>query len=127
MDPQKHKQMVSMMFAASAKSEEDISKMTPEERKTYLQSRLKQKLNINSLQRQNSYQKTKIQEKLQEKVAENSEVKAEVKPGKNAKKNAKKREKEKAKKVLSEIVTEEKITEVKSDDGSESDYSSDKE
>ena len=45
MNPQQ-KQMLNMMYASTAKTEEELNKMTPDERKEYLRSRLHQKMNI---------------------------------------------------------------------------------
>jgi ribosome-binding ATPase YchF (GTP1/OBG family) len=73
MNPQQ-KQMLNMMYASTAKTEEELNKMTPEEKKEYLRSRLQQKMNIGGLQRRTNFQKTQIQEKLQ---ANTEEVKVE--------------------------------------------------
>jgi len=125
MNPQQ-KQMLNMMYASTAKTEEELNKMTPEEKKEYLRSRLHQKMNIGGLQRKTNFQKTQIQEKLQgntEEVKADGEEKPTVKS-----KSAKKREKARMKK-LSELLQNnggEKQTEVKKSE-SESDYESDKE
>ena len=89
------KQMMSMMYASTAKTEEEIKLMTPDEKSDYLRSRLHQKLNIGSLQRKSNTQKTKMQEKLQGESEENTSDT--TNKSKSSKKNAKKREKERVK------------------------------
>jgi len=125
MNPQQ-KQMLNMMYASTAKTEEELNKMTPEEKKEYLRSRLHQKMNIGVLQRRTNFQKTQIQEKLQANAGE-AEEKEEEAPKKKSK-SAKKREKERMKK-LSELLQKKdgvQPAEVKKSE-SESDYESDKE
>jgi len=125
MNPQQ-KQMLNMMYASTAKTEEELNKMTPEEKKEYLRSRLHQKMNIGGLQRRTNFQKTQIQEKLQgntEEVEADGDEKPNVKS-----KSAKKREKARMKK-LSELLQKNggaQPAEVKKSE-SESDYESDKE
>ena len=125
MNPQQ-KQMLNMMYASTAKTEEELNKMTPEEKKEYLRSRLHQKMNIGGLQRRTNFQKTQIQEKLR---GTSGEAEADGEEKQNVKsKSAKKREKARMKK-LSELLQKnsgEKQTEVKKSE-SESDYESDKE
>jgi len=120
MNPQQ-KQMLNMMYASTAKTEEELNKMTPEEKKEYLRSRLQQKMNIGVLQRRTNSQKTQIQEKLQATSGE-VEVDGEEKP-KAKSKSAKKREKERMKKLQNAGA---QLAEVKKSE-SESDYESDKE
>jgi len=123
MNPQQ-KQMLNMMYASTAKTEEELNKMTPEEKKEYLRSRLHQKMNIGGLQRRTNFQKTQIQEKLQSNAGE-AEADGEEKPKKS--KSAKKREKERMKK-LSELLQNQsdgQSVNVKKSE-SESDYESDK-
>ena len=125
MNPQQ-KQMLNMMYASTAKTEEELNKMTPEEKKEYLRSRLHQKMNIGVLQRRTNFQKTQIQEKLQA-ISEDAEKKEDEAPKKKSK-SAKKREKERMKK-LSELLQKNhsaQPAEVKKSE-SESDYESDKE
>ena len=124
MNPQQ-KQMLNMMYASTAKTEEELNKMTPEEKKEYLRSRLHQKMNIGGLQRRTNFQKTQIQEKLQATSGE-AEAEGEVKPKKS--KSAKKREKERMKKLAELLQTNDgtQPVEVKKSE-SESDYESDKE
>lgn len=124
MNPQQ-KQMLNMMYASTAKTEEELNKMTPEEKKEYLRSRLHQKMNIGGLQRRTNFQKTQIQEKLQATSGE-AEAEGEEKPKKS--KNAKKREKERMKKLAELLQTNDGSppVEVKKSE-SESDYESDKE
>lgn len=125
MNPQQ-KQMLNMMYASTAKTEEELNKMTPEEKKEYLRSRLHQKMNIGVLQRRTNFQKTQIQEKLQANAGEADEKEEET-PKKKSK-SAKKREKERMKK-LSELLQKKdgvQPAEVKKSE-SESDYESDKE
>ena len=126
MNPQQ-KQMLNMMYASTAKTEEELNKMTPDERKEYLRSRLHQKMNIGGLQRRTNFQKTQIQEKLQAN-AEGEDEKEEEAPKKKSK-SAKKKEKERMKK-LAELLQKEgvqpaEVKRIKSE--SESDYESDKE
>ena len=123
MNPQQ-KQMLNMMYTSTAKTEEELNKMSPEEKKEYLRSRLHQKMNIGGLQRRTNFQKNQIQEKLQATSGE-AEAEGEEKPKKS--KNAKKREKERMKK-LAELLQNNDGTqpvEVKKSE-SESDYESDK-
>jgi hypothetical protein len=123
MNPQQ-KQMLNMMYASTAKTEEELNKMTPEEKKEYLRSRIHQKMNIGGLQRKTNFQKTQIQEKLQANTGE-AEVEGEENPKKS--KSAKKREKERMKK-LSELLQNQgggQSVNVKKSE-SESDYESDK-
>ena len=124
MNPQQ-KQMLNMMYASTAKTEEELNKMTPEEKKEYLRSRLHQKMNIGGLQRRTNFQKTQIQEKLQATSGE-ADAEGEVKPKKS--KSAKKREKERMKKLAELLQTNDgtQPVEVKKSE-SESDYESDKE
>jgi hypothetical protein len=114
-----------MMYASTAKTEEELNKMTPEEKKEYLRSRLHQKMNIGGLQRRTNFQKTQIQEKLQATSGE-ADAEGEEKPKKS--KNAKKREKERMKKLAELLQTNDgtQPVEVKKSE-SESDYESDKE
>lgn len=125
MNPQQ-KQMLNMMYASTAKTEEELNKMTPEEKREYLRSRLHQKMNIGGLQRRTNFQKTQIQEKLQVTSGE-AEAEGEEKPKKKSK-SAKKREKERMKK-LAELLQKNdgaQPADVKKSE-SESDYESDKE
>jgi len=139
MDPQKHKQMVNQLFENSAKSQEELDKMTPEERKEYLRGRLKQKLFFNGASRQSTQQKKKLQENIQEKMDESTNAgNGDGQVSKKTEKNRKKRDKKKAAKMA--MMTAEKMAErsteadkVTSDDedvvivkrDSESDYESD--
>ena len=68
MDPQKQKQMVSQLFDSTAKSQEELDKMTPEERREYLRGRLKQKMFFNGVSRQSMQQKKKMQDKMEEAI-----------------------------------------------------------
>ena len=120
MNPQQ-KQMLNMMYSSTAKTEEELNKMTPDEKKEYLRSRLQQKMNIGGLQRKTNFQKMQIQEKLQGASGE-VEVEGEEKP-KAKSKSAKKREKERMKKLQNAGA---QLAEVKKSE-SESDYESDKE
>ena len=100
MDPQKHKQMVNQLFENSAKSQEELDKMTPEERREYLRGRLKQKLFFNGASRQSSQQKKKLQENIQEKMDESTNaVNGDGQVSKKTEKNRKKRDKKKAAKM----------------------------
>jgi hypothetical protein len=120
MNPQQ-KQMLNMMYASTSKSEEELNKMTPEEKKEYLRSRLHQKMNIGGLQRRTNFQKTQIQEKLQGNTGEEEE--APKAKSKSAKKNEKERMKKLAELLQNPSVPEE-VKRIKSE--SESDYESDK-
>jgi len=127
MNPQQ-KQMLNMMYASTSKTEEELNKMTPEEKKEYLRSRLHQKMNIGGLQRKTNFQKTQIQEKLQANTGEENGEGEEAKP---KSKSAKKREKEKMKKMAELLqkggVQPKDFTEQVKKSESESDYESDKE
>jgi hypothetical protein len=122
MDPQKQKQMVSQLFDSTAKSQEELDKMTPEERREYLRGRLKQKMFFNGVSRQSSQQKKKMQEKMEE---------AEATPtiSKTAEKNKKKKERKRA--AMAAAKAAEQPIEDDNDDvvivkrESESDYESD--
>ncbi len=127
MNPQQ-KQMLNMMYASTAKTEDELNKMTPEEKKEYLRSRLHQKMNIGGLQRRTNVQKTQLQEKLQE--SSNADANTEEADTPQPKsKSAKKREKERMNK-LAELLKKDGIqqkdlpAEVKKSE-SESDYESD--
>jgi len=121
MNPQQ-KQMLNMMYASTAKTEEELNKMTPEEKKEYLRSRLHQKMNIGGLQRRTNFQKTQIQEKLQGNTGGEEEEAPKAK-SKSAKKNEKERMKKLAELLQNQGVPEE-VKRIKSE--SESDYESDK-
>jgi hypothetical protein len=127
MDPQKQKQMVSQLFDSTAKSQEELDKMTPEERREYLRGRLKQKMFFNGVSRQSTQQKKKMQEKMEESTkqpVEEADTSATL--SKTALKNKKKKERKRAAKA-----PEEAVIEAVNDDvviverESESDYESD--
>ena len=126
MNPQQ-KQMLNMMYASTAKTEEELNKMTPEEKKEYLRSRLHQKMNIGGLQRRTNFQKTQIQEKLQGNAGGDEEKEEEAPKAKSKSAKKKKNEKERMKK-LAELLQNQGVSEevkrIKSE--SESDYESDK-
>ena len=100
MNPQQ-KQMLNMMYSSTAKTEDELNKMTPDEKKEYLRSRLHQKMNIGGLQRRTNFQKTQLQEKLQESsdANANTEEADAPQPKSKSSKSSKKREKEKMKKL----------------------------
>ena len=129
MNPQQ-KQMLNMMYASTSKTEEELNKMTPDEKKEYLRSRLHQKMNIGGLQRKTNFQKTQIQEKLQANTGEEN-GEGEGEEAKPKSKSAKKREKEKMKKMAELLqkggVQPKDFTEQVKKSESESDYESDKE
>ena len=135
MDPRKQKQMVSQLFDSTAKSAEELDKMTPEERKEYLRGRLKQKLFFNGASRQSMQQKKKLQEKMEEATNEGDKDDSPV-IGKNSEKNKKKKDKKRAAKAVEqatkavEQLKEEKENDIDDDivivkRESESDYESD--
>ena len=128
MNPQQ-KQMLNMMYASTSKTEEELNKMTPEEKKEYLRSRLHQKMNIGGLQRKTNFQKTQIQEKLQATTGEEN-GEGEGEEAKPKSKSAKKREKEKMKKMAELLqkggIQPKDFTEQVKKSESESDYESDK-
>ena len=66
MDPHKQKQMVSQLFENTSKSQDELDKMTSEEKREYLRGRLKQRMFFNGVSRQSSQQKKKMQEKMEE-------------------------------------------------------------
>ena len=129
MDPQKQKQMVSQLFDSTAKSQEELDKMTPEERREYLRGRLKQKMFFNGVSRQSSQQKKKMQEKMEESTKNPEETEATPTISKTAEKNKKKKEKKKAE--MAAAMAAEQAIEDDNDDvvivkrESESDYESD--
>lgn len=127
MDPQKQKQLISQLYESSAKSEEELSKMSPEERREYLQSRLKQKMFFSSTARQSMNSKKQIQEKMQEKLEEASEKKSDVKTEAQKERNRRKRQKKKEKLNAKDNELGDDVVVVNSPDenGSESDYHSD--
>lgn len=96
MDPQKQKQMVSQLFDSTAKSQEELDKMTPEERREYLRGRLKQRMFFNGVSRQSSQQKKKMQDKMEESTKQSEETESTQTISKTAEKNKKKKEKKKA-------------------------------
>ena len=132
MDPQKQKQMINQMYQSSAKSEEEIAKMTPEEKKLYLQSRLKQKMFFSTAKRQSNFQKEQMQEKMQEKLKESSnkeeKVLTEAQKERIRRKRQKKKEKVKANTENENKSSDDDDVVIVKDpnaEGSESDYNSD--
>jgi len=125
MDPQRQKQMVNAMFANSAKTEDELNQLSPEEKREYLRARLKQRMFINGASRQSTYQKKQMQEKMQQKIEE-EQVKIEEESKKRLEKNRKKREKRKLKRrqMVEEVQREEEEV-VMVERESESDYESD--
>jgi len=102
MDPRKQKQMVSQLFDSTAKSQEELDKMTPEERREYLRGRLKQRMFFSGVSRQSMQQKKKLQEKIEESTNKNnSEFGVEIgnTVNKNTDKNKKRKEKKRAAKA----------------------------
>jgi hypothetical protein len=100
MDPQKQKQLVSQLFESTAKSQEEIDKMTPEEKREYLRGRLKQRMFFNGVSRQSSQQKKKMQDKMQESTNKNDQENNSnegVNVSKSSEKNKKKKLRKKAK------------------------------
>jgi hypothetical protein len=127
MDPHKQKQMVSQLFESSAKSQEELDKMTPDEKREYLRGRLKQRMFFNGVSRQSTQQKKKMQEKIEESTKQPGEEAADTGAplSKTARKNKKKKEKKRAAKAAEEAVVEadDDVVIVKRE--SESDYESD--
>jgi len=122
--------MVSQLFDSTAKSQEELDKMTPEERREYLRGRLKQKMFFNGVSRQSMQQKKKIQDKMEE-ATKNPEEETEATPtiSKTAEKN--KRKKERKRVAMAVAKAAEQSIEDDNDDvvivkrESESDYESD--
>ena len=128
MDPQKQKQLINQMYQSSAKSDEELAKMTPEERKLYLQSRLKQKMFFNTAKRQSNFQKEQMQERMQEKLKESSNKEEKVLTDAQKERIRRKRQKKKEKQRLqeeNELSDDVVIVKDPNADGSESDYHSD--
>jgi len=127
MDPQKQKQLISQLYESSAKTEEELNKMSPEERREYLQNRLKQKMFFSNASRQSMNSKKQIQEKMQEKLEETSEKKSDVKTEAQKERNRRKRQKKKEKMNSKDNELGDDVVVVNSPDenGSESDYHSD--
>ena len=127
MNPQQ-KQMLNMMYASTSKTEEELNKMTPEEKKEYLRSRLHQKMNIGGLQRRTNFQKTQLQEKLQESSDANANANTEADAPQPKSKSAKKREKERMNKLAEllkkEGIQQKDLPEQMKKSESESDYES---
>lgn len=130
MDHRKQKQMINQMLDNNAKSEEELSKMSPEEKKAYLQSRLQQKMFFSTAQRRSNFQKQQLQEKFQEKLQENTtnnDAATSAKTDRNRRKRQKKREKLRSQKNDENI--EDKDDDVvvvnNPDESTESDYHSD--
>ena len=125
MDPQKQKQFITQMLEATAKSQEELEKMTPEEKSEYLAGRLRQKMFFSTAQRQSAFQKKQLQEKMQSKLEEKTQQTTSVdsaKKERNRKKNQKRREKLRAlKKEQSDLGN------APENESSESDYHSDAE
>jgi hypothetical protein len=127
MDPRKQKQMVTQLFESTAKSQEELDKMTPDEKREYLRGRLKQRMFFNGVSRQSTQQKKNMQEKIEESTKQSGEEgDKSVTLSKTALKNKKKKERKRAAKATEEAVVEkidDDIVIVKRD--SESDYESD--
>jgi hypothetical protein len=105
MDPHKQKQLVSQLFESTAKSQEELDKMTPEEKREYLRGRLKQRMFFNGVSRQSSYQKKKMQDKIQDstnQTEQQDDHNEDTNSGKSEK-NKKKKLKKKAKVDLGKI------------------------
>jgi hypothetical protein len=112
MDPQKQKQMVSQLFDSSAKSQEELDKMTPEEKREYLRGRLKQRMFFNGVSRQSTQQKKKMQEKMEEVTKQPGEEEdTEVISSKTSQKNKKKKERKRAAKAAEEVANKLKESE----------------
>jgi len=130
MDPQRQRQFINQMLQSNAKTEEELKEMTVEERREYLQGRLKQRMFVSTTQRQSSQQKKVLQERMQTKleeankggevVGDGEELSEKEVRGKNYEKNRRKREKEKMKKMQREA-----LEEVDGQREVESDYESD--
>jgi len=116
MDKQRQMQMINQIYEQTAKTENDISQMTDEERREYLKGRLRQKMFYSTAGRQSKQQKTQLQEKMQKQM-EKQNQEDEEKKKKRAEKNRKKREKKKLKKQQNQ---EEDFVNIE-----ESDYESD--
>lgn len=140
MDPHKQKQLVNQLFENTAKSEEELNKMNPEERKEYLRGRLRQRLFFNGASRQSMQQKKKLQEKMEDSTSNirESEEEATANPGekmivgsKKSEKNRKNKLKKKlAKEAAEKAVEQSELNEVDDDivfvkRDSESEYESD--
>jgi len=136
MDPRKQKQMVSQLFDSSAKSQEELDKMTLEEKREYLRGRLKQKMFFNGVSRQSTQQKKKMQEKMEEVTKQPGEEEdIGVTPSKTSQKNKKKKERKRAEKAAEKAANKLKEQDVKENEDnddvvivkreSESDYESD--
>jgi len=133
MDPQKQRQMVTQLFESTAKSQEELDKMSPEEKKEYLRGRLKQRMFFNGVSRQSSQQKKKIQEKMEEATKQPGEEPTGVTLSKTALKNKKKKERKRAAKAAEAALEEVVNNQENNDDDdvvivkkeSESDYESD--
>lgn len=123
MEPQRHNQMVNSFFANSAKSEEELNSLTPEEKREYLRGRLRQRMFINGASRQSAYQKKKLQDKMQQKMEE-EQTKNEELAKKKTEKNRRKREKKKLRRQKMEDVVRENEEVVITEMESESDYES---
>jgi len=133
MDHRRQNMLVNQMLESSAKSEEELNQMTPEDRKAYLKGRLKQKMFFSNAQRQSNFQKQQLSEKIQEKINENEENKnaeTSAKTERNRRKRQKKREKLRAQKEEEqdsegELGNDVVIVKDPNEEGSESDYHSD--
>ena len=132
MDPHKQKQMVSQLFENTAKSQEELDKMTPDDRREYLRGRLKQKMFFSGVSRQSMQQKKKMQENMEQatkKTEEETELSETV--SKSSEKNKKKKDRKRAAKAA-EKAAEKALEDNSIDDDivivkreSESDYESD--
>jgi RNase P protein component len=132
MDPHKQKQMVSQLFENTAKSQEELDKMTADDRREYLRGRLKQKMFFSGVSRQSTQQKKKMQENMEQatkKTEEETELGETV--SKSSEKNKKKKDRKRAakaaqkaaEKALEDNSIDDDIVIVKRE--SESDYESD--
>ena len=127
MDPHKQKQMVTQLFESTAKSQEELDKMTLDEKREYLRGRLKQKMFFNGVSRQSTQQKKNMQEKMEESTKQpGEEGDKSVTLSKTALKNKRKKERKRAAKTTEEAIVgeiDDDVVIVKRD--SESDYESD--
>lgn len=106
MDPQKQRQMVSQLFDSTAKSQEELDKMTPDEKREYLRGRLKQRMFFNGVSRQSTQQKKKMQEKMEESTKQPGEGNTGVTLSKTALKNKKKKDRKRAAKAAEEAIVQ---------------------
>lgn len=121
MDKQRQQQMINQIFEQNAKTEDDISKLSDEERKEYLRSRLRQKMFYSSAGRQSKQQKNVLQEKMQKQMEKKNQEEEERKK-RMTEKNRKKRQRKRLNRQQNQnkLVDSEEVVKVETEEIKES-------